>query len=158
MFGFLRKKVAGTTRIYLDHAAATPTRPEVVAAMAPYLGERYGNPSAIHTEGRVAKKAVDEARAEVARTLGIKTEGVVFTSGGTEGNALAIVGYCVALHRSGRAYTDMEIISTAIEHPSVSEALDYMRSLGVLVRMVPVDGEGRCCRRCWRGYCQRNQY
>jgi cysteine desulfurase len=142
MFGMFEKKPTTPKRIYLDHAAATPTRPEVVAAMAPYLGEHYGNPSAIHSEGRKAKQVVEEARTLVARTLGIRPEGVIFTSGGTEGNALAIVGYLTALHETGRAWSDIEVVSTAIEHPSVMETLAYLTERGVVVRTVAVDGDG----------------
>lgn len=142
MFGLFEKKAIAPKRIYLDYAAAAPTRPEVVAAMLPYLGDLYGNPSAIHSEGRVAKRAVEDARISVARVLGIRSEGVVFTSGGTEGNALAIVGFLTALREAGRAWADMEVVSTATEHPSVGEALAHLATLGVVVRTVTVDSEG----------------
>lgn len=142
MSGMFEKKPTTPKRIYLDHAAVTPTRPEVVAAMAPYQGDYYGNPSAIHKEGREAKQAVEEARTLVARTLGIRGEGVVFTSGGTEGNVLAIVGYLTALYKKGRAWTEMEVVSTAIEHPSVIETLAYLAGRGVVVRTVTVDAHG----------------
>ncbi|MBY0310365.1 cysteine desulfurase [Patescibacteria group bacterium] len=142
MFRMFQKRIAHTRRIYLDHAAATPARPEVVAAMMPYLGDVFGNPSAIHSEGRTAKQAVETARASVAKILNIRPEGVIFTSGGTEGNVLAIEGYLAALHESGRSWADMEVVTTAIEHPSVSESLVRLAQRGVNVRTVTVDGDG----------------
>jgi cysteine desulfurase len=79
-------------RIYLDHAATTPTRPEVVGAMKPYFTEMYGNPSSFHADGRDAFAAVEEARESVARRLGAQAEEIVFLSGGTEADNHAIQG------------------------------------------------------------------
>src|SRR5215211_7478510 len=78
--------------VYLDHAATTPVRPEVLEAMQPYFGARFGNPSSTHRWGREARAALDEARERVARSLGANPDEVCFTSGGTEGDNLAILG------------------------------------------------------------------
>jgi cysteine desulfurase len=130
-------------RIYLDHAAATPVHPEVKEVMIPFLIETYGNPSAIHQEGVVARQAVEDSRQSVATTLGIKPNEVIFTSGGTESNNLALLGFVKHLHsESGRAYSDMEVVTTKIEHPSITEVLPVLKELGVTVRFVEVDEEG----------------
>src|SRR6185437_8717432 len=78
--------------IYLDHAATTPVRPEVLEAMLPYLGERFGNPSSLHRWGRQARAALDEARERVAACFGASADELCFTSGGTEGDNFAILG------------------------------------------------------------------
>lgn len=110
--------------------------------MQPYLNSRSGNPSAIHAEGREARTAIEDSRSVVARLLGVKPVGVVFTSGGTEANNLAIIGYVLALKAAGREYNTMEIITTAIEHPSVALAVASLRVQGVVVHEVPVDSTG----------------
>ncbi len=131
-----------TRRIYLDYAAATPLHERVKAAMLPYLTEFFGNPSAIHTEGKLARQAVEAARLEVARTLAIKPEGVIFTGSGTESNNLSILGYLDALKANGRSYESMEVITTAIEHPSILALLPVLKAKGVVVHTVAVDTEG----------------
>ncbi len=131
-----------TTRVYLDHAAATPLCAAARAAMAPLLAESYGNPSAIHAEGQAARAVVENARTQVARTLGVRPAGVAFVSGGTEANALAIVGHLTARVRAGAAWSDMEVISTPLEHPSVLETLQELTTRGVTVRMVAVSETG----------------
>ncbi len=131
-------------RVYLDYAAATPLHPEVLAAMMPYFTSHYGNPSAIHTEGRIAREAVESARGEVAGVLGIRKSGVFFTSGGTEANNLALLGYVRSLHAAGRPYSDMEVLTTTIEHPATSRALDEAATWGVRVRHIPLTETGRC--------------
>ncbi|MGZ8493893.1 MAG: aminotransferase class V-fold PLP-dependent enzyme, partial [Gemmatirosa sp.] len=98
--------------IYLDHAATTPVRDEVRAAMDPYLGPRFGNPSSAHRWGREARTALDEARERVARCLGARSDEVCFTSGGTVGDNLAIFGSWRARRASGRR----AIVTTLIEH------------------------------------------
>lgn len=134
-------------RIYLDYAAATPVRPDVFAAMQPYFSDVYGNAGAIHTEGVRASRAVEEARASVARVLQVREEHVVFTSGGTESNNLAILGYIEHLmHAEKIAPTDIEIITTPVEHPSVSEVIGWIQKHGVVVHDVPVDESGRVVR------------
>lgn len=130
-------------RTYLDFAAATPVRKEVISAMQPYLAEKFGNPSAIHAEGQVAREAVEKAREDIARTLRVRAGDVTFTSGGTEANNLGILGTVDALHAGGRALSDMEIITTHIEHPSIMEAVRALASRGVHVQYASVNDEGR---------------
>lgn len=141
MFSFWRRARA-PRRIYLDHAASTPTHPYVVQAMLPYLTSQWGNPSAIHAEGRAARSAIETARQEVATILGVRPAGVTFTSGGTEGNVLGIIGYLVALHEAGRPYEEMVVLTTATQHPSISETLTALKDRGVRTVVVPVDAEG----------------
>lgn len=137
---WLKKRTS--PRIYLDHAAATPLCAAAYAAMEPLLVASYGNPSAIHAEGRAARLVVEEARQQVARTLGVRPGGVTFVSGGTEANAVAIVGHLTARVRAGAAWSELEVVSTPLEHPSVREALTYLETLGVTVRLVAVDEVG----------------
>ena len=130
-------------RIYLDYAAATPLTKAALSAMLPWLTESYGNASAIHAEGKSARLAVEAAREKIARLLEVKPESVVFTGSGTESNNLAILGYLKQCHLSGRAYTDMEVITTPIEHPSIMALIPLLESLGVIVKQVPVTEVGR---------------
>ena len=129
-------------RIYLDNAAATPLHPEVRESMMPFLMEEYGNASSIHQEGARASLAVDEARGLVARTLGIKPAGVIFTGSGTESNNLAILGRIKYLHNQGMAFEEMEVVTTKIEHPSVLEAVKELENFGVKIKYVEVDERG----------------
>nr|WP_202400853.1 cysteine desulfurase family protein [Microbacterium sp. TL13] len=122
--------------MYLDNAATTPVRPEVVEAMAPYLTRWFGNPSSHHEVGEAAASALDDARARVAAILGMRTGDIVFTSGGTESNNTAIKGLVLG---SGRRH----LITTAIEHESVLASADYLARLhGVDVTYAPVDETG----------------
>ncbi|MDQ1083779.1 MULTISPECIES: cysteine desulfurase family protein [Microbacterium] len=122
--------------LYLDNAATTPVRPEVLEAMAPYLTRFFGNPSSHHEVGEVAASALDDARARVAAVLGMRASDVIFTSGGTESNNAAIKGLVLG---SGRRH----LITTAIEHESVLASADYLARLhGVAVTHAPVDGTG----------------
>lgn len=130
-------------RVYLDYAAATPVRASVRAAMERYFSDHFANPSAIHHEGREARRAVEAARGTVARILKIRSEDIIFTSGGTESNNLAIFGVVEATHARGVRYEDMEIITTAIEHPSVLETLKVCAARGTVVHYVPVDENGK---------------
>ena len=88
-------------RIYLDDAATTPTYPEVVEAMLPYFGQIFGNPSSIHSHGQEAKAAIEEARGKIAAFIGAQGEEIVFTSGGTEANNLALKGLAYANEGKG---------------------------------------------------------
>jgi len=126
--------------LYLDHAATSPVRPEVLEAMAPYLTGTFGNPSSHHTVGEAASAALEDARARVARVLGLRTGDVVFTAGGTEANNLAVKGIVLAaLARGGR-----HVVTTPIEHESILESVAYLeRFHGVESTLVPVDGRGR---------------
>ncbi len=121
--------------IYFDHAATTPVDPRVLEAMLPYFSERYGNPSELHRLGREAHGAVDEARAKVAAALGAGEKEIVFTSGGTEADNLALFGY---LSR----FQPGHLIVSAIEHPAVLETARALNRLGWDVDFVPVDGDG----------------
>jgi cysteine desulfurase len=131
-----------TGRVYLDWAAATPLLPEAKVAMEPFLCEQFGNPSAVHREAQVARRAVEESREQIARALQVRPEFVTFTNGGTEGNNLAIVGTIKALAATGRTYTDMEVLTTNIEHASVARVMEYVQELGVRVQYVSVNEEG----------------
>lgn len=134
---------AKAQRVYLDHAAATPVRAEVLQAMAPYWSELYGNPGAIHQEGRAAKEAVDRARQEVASVTAVRPEHVIFTANGTESNNLAIRGYLDTLAQAGRDRATMQVITTRIEHPATLETVRALAATGVVVTYVPVSETGK---------------
>jgi cysteine desulfurase len=123
--------------IYLDHNATTPVLPEVVEAMLPYLREHFGNPSSAHLYGTRARAAVEGARAQVAALLGSDAEEVLFTSGGTEANNLAIVGVTHA--RRDRRH----IVTTEIEHPGTAQPCASLERRGWRVTRVGVDAYGR---------------
>jgi cysteine desulfurase len=124
--------------IYLDHAAATPVRAEVFEAMKPYFGTRFGNPSSTHRWGREARAALDEARERLARCLGARPDEVCFTSGGTEGDNLAILGAWRQARSSGRN----AIATTPIEHKAILGAVHQAAAEGAEERMLPVDSNG----------------
>ena len=124
--------------IYLDHAATTPVRREVLDAMLPYLTESFGNPSSAHTFGRAARAALDDAHDRLASTLGVEAREVVFTSGGTEANNLALKGAAWA----GKAHGH-RIVTSSIEHHAVGHALRYLEKFGFEVVELPVDRYGR---------------
>src|ERR1700677_3458270 len=119
-------------RIYLDANATTPLLPEVLEAMRPFLLEQFGNASSIHQEGQHARAAVEQARASVARLLGCRPAEIVFTSGGTEGDNLAIFGSV----RPGD-----HVITSAVEHHAVLHAVQRLADRGVDVDSLPVDGQ-----------------
>ena len=118
---------------YLDHAATSPMRPEALAAMLPFLGEHFGNPAGAHAVARRARRALDDARDEVAACLGCEPGEVVFTSGGTEADNLAVLGAPPAADRNPGA-----VLCSAVEHHAVRNAT---RAVGG--RLVAVDGDGR---------------
>lgn len=127
--------------LYLDNAATTPVRPEVLEAMAPFLTRAYGNPSSHHTVGEAAAAALDDARARIAAVLGMRRTDVVFTSGGTEANNLAVKGIAIAAQQRRGA---RHVVTTPIEHESVLESADYLRRIhGFDVTHVPVDAAAR---------------
>ena len=121
--------------IYLDYNATTPIDPAVADAMRPFLDERFGNPSSSHSFGAREREGVETARAQVAAAIGAKTSEIVFTSGGTESNNHAIRGVV----RAGRG---CHIVTTAIEHPAVTEVCAALAREGVETTRVPVDGDG----------------
>ena len=123
--------------VYLDHNATTPLLPEVVDAMLPYLRTHFGNPSSGHAYGREAKEAVERARAGVATLLDCDPSEIVFTSGGTESNNLAIRGVLEA--RPERRH----VVTSAIEHPAVEAPCAWLEARGAAVTRVAVDADGR---------------
>ncbi|WP_434480286.1 cysteine desulfurase family protein [Gemmatimonas sp.] len=124
--------------VYLDHAATTPVRDEVFAAMAPFFGPRFGNPSSVHRWGREARVALDEARERLAVCLGANADEVCFTSGGTEGDNFAILGVYRTLRHRGRTAA----ITTPIEHKAVLAAAHQVVHEGGEERLVRVDDNG----------------
>jgi cysteine desulfurase len=126
--------------VYLDHAATTPVRPEVVEAMLPYLTEFYGNSSSIHSLGRKAHAGLDGARRTIANILGAKTGEIIFTGGGSESDNAALRG--IALARRSQTGAN-RIVTTPVEHKAVLEtALDLRDHFGFEVTLIPVDGDG----------------
>lgn len=125
-------------RIYLDHAAATPIDRRVLDAMMPYLTTAYGNPSSLHYFGQEARAAVQRARQQVAHCLGVAAADMVFTSGGTEGDNLAIRGYLRANFPQGG-----HLITTAVEHQAVLHTFEAMARQGYSLTVLPVDAAGR---------------
>lgn len=130
-------------RIYLDYAAATPTASFVKESMEPYWSECFGNPSAMHAEGIQARRAIEEARQTLASVLGIRKQGVTFTGSGTESNNLAISGSIESLVELGTPCKEIEVVTTGIEHPSVSKVLQYWEKRGVQIKYLPLNAEGR---------------
>ncbi|MBC5798382.1 MAG: cysteine desulfurase [Candidatus Eremiobacteraeota bacterium] len=124
-------------RIYADHAATTPLRPEAQAAMLPYLGDAPRNASSLHAEGRRARAVLEEGRASVARLLGAAPRDVVFTSGGTEADNLAVVGAARARKAPGA-----RVVTAATEHPAVLRACEGLEAEGFAVTVLPVDSDG----------------
>ncbi len=123
-------------RVYLDHNASTPVHPEVLAAMLPFFGEVYGNPSSVHAFGRAARDAVDDARATIARFLGSRPEEIVFTSGGTESDNFGVKGLALA---RGAGH----VITSRIEHHAVLRTCEALEGQGFDVTYLPVDDQGR---------------
>ncbi|HEX2723420.1 MAG TPA: cysteine desulfurase family protein [Gemmatimonadaceae bacterium] len=121
--------------IYLDHAATTPVRTEVFEAMQPFFGARFGNPSSTHRWGREARAALDEARERVATCLGARADEICFTSGGTEGDNLAILG----VWRNERASGRNAVITTPIEHKAILGAVHHAAAEGADERLLAVD-------------------
>lgn len=124
-------------RIYFDHSATTSMLPEVADAMRPYFAEKYGNASSLHSFGREARSAIEKARASVASMLNCDPSEVVFTSGGTEADNLAINGVATYKGRSKG-----HIITTSIEHHAVLEPCEHLKKLGFDLTLVPVSREG----------------
>jgi cysteine desulfurase len=112
------------TAVYLDHAATTPLRDEVRAAMDPYVSEAFGNPSSLHRWGRAASAALEDARAELAAALGARPSEIRFVRGGTESDNLAVIGSCRATRANGTRPT---LVVTRIEHSAVLEAAEHLR-------------------------------
>jgi cysteine desulfurase len=129
-------------RIYLDHAATTPVRPEVREAMLPYLGEEaFGNPSSGHSFGRMARAGLEAGRKRVAAALGAQVREILFTSGGTEADNQAILG-CAMAACGASDLRGAHLVSTPIEHKAVLAALHEAERLGARTTLLPVDGNG----------------
>ena len=122
-------------RVYLDHNASTPVHPEVLEAMLPYFSERFGNPSSVHGFGREARDGLETARERVASFLRVGKDEVVFTSGGTESDNLAVKGVAAARR-------DGHLITSVIEHHAVLRTCQSLEQLGFAVTYLPVDGTG----------------
>jgi cysteine desulfurase len=123
--------------IYLDYNATTPHDPEVISAMLPYLTEHFGNPSSGHQYGQIAREAIEYARRQVASLLNCPPDEIIFTSGGTESNNFAIKGAAFAYSNRGN-----HMITSQVEHPSVTEVCESLREKGFEVTYVPVDESG----------------
>ncbi|HWQ89949.1 MAG TPA: cysteine desulfurase NifS [Desulfitobacteriaceae bacterium] len=124
-------------KVYLDHSATTPVDREVADLMMLYFTEKYGNPSSIHSFGREARYALEEARSQVAMLIGAKPEEIIFTSGGTESDNLAILGLAEARQEKGR-----HLIVSAIEHHAVLDSFKYLEKAGFTLTVLPVNNEG----------------
>ena len=122
-------------KVYLDHNASTPVHPDVIQAMLPYFGERFGNPSSVHSFGRESRDGMETAREQVSGFLKVKKEEVVFTSGGTESDNMAIKGIAHARRRG-------HIITSQIEHHAVLRACENLEENGFEATYLPVDGYG----------------
>ena len=122
-------------QVYLDHNASTPVHPEVVEAMLPYFSERFGNPSSVHGFGREAREGLETAREQVAHFLRVGKDEVVFTSGGTESDNMAVKGVAMARRRG-------HIITSKIEHHAVLRAVETLETQGFAATYLDVDGYG----------------
>ncbi len=129
--------------IHLDYASTTPIAPEVFKVMEPYFKNEWANANALYKSGARIRKIIEESRTRLARILRIRPEGIIFTSGGTESNNLALFGYIESLKKNGRAYNEMHIISTRIEHPSILEVLSELESWGIGISYCDLDEGGR---------------
>ena len=123
--------------IYLDYNATTPCDPRVVEAMLPFFREHFGNPSSLHRFGQEARQMVEKARSVIARSIGARDEEIVFTSGGTESNNLAIRGVAQALRKKGN-----HLVTSSIEHHAVLNVFRALEKEGFVVTYLPVDREG----------------
>lgn len=125
------------SKVYLDYAATTPTHPEVIQAMLPYFGEKYGNASSLHSYGQEARSAVENARKIAANFIKASPEELIFTSGGTESDNSAILGVAFANQERGN-----HIITTSVEHHAILEACHFLEKRGFEVSYLPVDNYG----------------
>lgn len=124
-------------RVYLDHAATSPIHPDVAENMMKIMTENFGNPSSIHSFGRDARRILDESRRSLANSIGAKPGEIIFTSGGTEADNLAIIGTVLANNQLGK-----HIVTTQVEHHAVLHACKYLEKLGYDVTYLPVNEQG----------------
>jgi len=136
-----RSRYARKVTVYLDHAASSPVHPDARAAMVDWLANGFGNPSGSHAVARRAKAVIEEAREVVASFLGVDAGGVVFTSGGTEADNLAVLG-TLAGHRPAAGRSPGAIVVSAVEHPAVLESARTAADLGHELRVVDVGADG----------------
>ena len=125
-------------QIYLDYNATTPIAPRARDAMKPFLGEYFGNPSSNHYVGRICREAIEDARGHVAALIGADREEIIFTSGGTESNNLALQGL---LLQNGPS-ADGHLVISAMEHPAVSQPAEYLNDMGYGLTVVGCDEHG----------------
>jgi cysteine desulfurase len=125
------------SRIYFDHSATTPLDPRVLAAMGPFLGGAFGNPSSLHYEGHVARQAVETARAQVAALIGAEPDEIIFTASGTEADNLALIGAMRASNKPGH------VVTSSIEHAAILETCRFLAESGTKITHLPVDRNGR---------------
>jgi cysteine desulfurase len=123
-------------RIYFDHSATTPLDPRVLAGMGPFLGGAFGNPSSLHHEGRVAREAVETARAQVAALIGAEPDEIIFTASGTEADNLALIGAVRASGKPGH------VVTSSIEHAAILETCRFLGEFGTKITRLPVDSDG----------------
>jgi len=124
------------SRIYFDHSATTPLDPRVLAAMGPFLGGAFGNPSSLHHEGRVAHEAIETARAQVAALIGAEPDEIIFTGSGTEADNLALIGAVRASGKPGH------VVTSSIEHAAILETCRFLAESGTKITRLPVDAHG----------------
>ena len=132
-------KIMPQRRIYLDYAATTPLDPRVVETMLPYLTDYHGNPSSLHATGRRARRAIEDAREQLATTLACQPTEIIFTSGGTESDNSAVLGIARAQRAAGRGN---HVVASQIEHHAVLHACERLEKEGFRVTYVPVDEYG----------------
>ncbi len=130
-------KKTATKTIYMDHNATTPLDPEALEVMIPYLGQEYGNPSSIHSQGVRAKEAVSDSRRRLAQIINATARRIIFTSGGSEADNLAVKGVAYALRNKGR-----HIITSTIEHPALMSSCQSLEDDGFSITYVPVGKDG----------------
>ncbi len=128
--------------IYLDHSATTAVDKKVFAKMQPYFSEKFGNASSIHSRGMEASQAVDKAREQIADFLNASSGEVIFTSGATESDNLAVFGVAEQLQKDGHKLTDLHFITTSVEHPAVEEPFLKLKDQGAQVTFLPVQSNG----------------
>ncbi|MBU0898294.1 MAG: cysteine desulfurase NifS [Nanoarchaeota archaeon] len=126
-------ETVGDKRIYMDHAATTPVAPEVLEAMKPFFNDKFGNPNSLHSFGQEAEKVLEECRSRIAKIINASPEEIVFTSGGTESDNMALKG----ILKSGD-----HLITSAIEHPAIRETAKHLEDRGIKVTFLPVNKEG----------------
>jgi cysteine desulfurase len=145
------KSSSPAARVYLDHNATTPLDPRVLEEMLPWLRDEHGNASSIHSWGIAARTAVERARRTIARAINARPEEIIFTSGGTEANNIAIRGFAMAAFQAGQP---LRLLTSNADHPAVRETVQSVAALlGFEAVELPVDGEGRLAPEVVEGAC-----